>query len=203
MTAVGQVVILNGVPRSGKSTVARAVIDTAPGIWVNLGVDAGMAALPERLRPGLGLRPGGEHPELEDLVVALYSALYASVAAYAHLGINVVVDVAHHESYSRPLHVLRDSARRLEELPVLWVGVRCPLDVVWRRREETWGQERATADEELRTAVDRWQVAVHAHGPYDLEVDTSLLDPDQCAHSILSALDTGPAGRAFTRFATS
>ena len=195
--------ILNGAPRSGKTTVARALMDAGTGPWVNLGVDAGIAALPDRLRPGLGLRPGGERPDLEDLVVVLYGALYESVAAHCRLGVNVVVDVGHHESYSRPLHALRDGARRLEGLPVQWVGVRCPLDVVWRRREETWHQSRAEASDELRTGVDLWQVAVHGHGDYDLEVDTSELGPEQCARLILMRLAAGRPGTAFARYAAS
>ncbi len=203
MADAGQIVILNGVPRSGKTTVARALMDAAPDPWVNLGVDSSVASLPDRLRPGIGLRPGGERPDLEGLVVILYAALYESIAAHARLGMNVVVDVAHHDSYSRSLHLLRDGARRLEELPVLWVGVRCPLDVLWRRREETWGQSRTLADDELRTAVDLWQVAVHAHGAYDLEVDTSVLEPAQCARLVLMRLATGRPGTAFARLAPS
>jgi chloramphenicol 3-O phosphotransferase len=68
----GQVVILNGPPRSGKSLIAGAIQDHLAGVWVNLGVDTAMRATPARLAPGIGLRPGGERPELEDLVVALY-----------------------------------------------------------------------------------------------------------------------------------
>ena len=51
-----------------------------------------------------------------------------SVAAHSRLGLNVVVDVAHH----RP-EILSDCARRLAGLPVLFVGVRCPLAVVIER----------------------------------------------------------------------
>ena len=38
-------------------------------------------SLPERLRPGIGLRPGWERRNLEELVVALYAALDESIAA--------------------------------------------------------------------------------------------------------------------------
>jgi len=181
--------------------VARALVELAPGPWVNFGVDASVAALPPRLRPGIGLRPGGERPDLEDLVVTLTGALYESVAAHARLGVGVAMDIGHHESYSRPLGIVADGARRLGDLPVLWVGVRCPLEVVWQRRQEMWGQERATADERLLDAVERWQEAVHAHGGYDLEVDTSRQSPSQCARAILTRLGEGPPGTAFARFA--
>lgn len=199
--ASGQIVILNGAPRSGKSAIARAIQDTCSGPWVSLGVDTSMRSIPERLQPGIGLRPGGERPDLEDLVIVLYAAMYESIAAHARLGVNVAVDVGHHEAYSKPLHILRDSARRLAGIDVLWVGVRCPIDVIWQRRRESWGQSRDRADEELMAAVDRWQHEVHAHARYDLEVDTSVLSPTQCAEIIAERLRNGPPGTAFESLA--
>ena len=35
--ALGQIVILNGAPRSGKSSIAAVIQDTFEGPWVNLG----------------------------------------------------------------------------------------------------------------------------------------------------------------------
>jgi chloramphenicol 3-O phosphotransferase len=92
--------------------------------WVNLGVDVSLQATPERYRPGIGLRPGGERPDLEPLVVALYLALYDSIAAHAERGLDVVVDVGRHDSYSVPLRILPTVAARLAAFPVLFVGVR-------------------------------------------------------------------------------
>jgi chloramphenicol 3-O phosphotransferase len=194
----GRIVILNGVPRSGKTTIAGALQRRGPGVWVNLGVDASIHSTPEHLRPGIGLRPGGERPDLEDLVVALYAALFESVAAHARLGLDVVVDVGLHESYSGPRHIRRDSARRLAGLPVLFVGVRCPLDVIWQRRQESWGQRRRDADPELVAAVQRWQEAVH-QVTYDLEVDTSASSPVECADLIAGRIGEGAPGVAFGR----
>ena len=72
----GQIVILNGAPRSGKSSIAAAIQETFDGPWVNLGVDAHMSSvMPRRYSPGIGLRPGGERPDLEPLVVRFYAAL--------------------------------------------------------------------------------------------------------------------------------
>jgi chloramphenicol 3-O-phosphotransferase len=85
----GTIVVLNGAPRSGKSTLVRAMQQSLDGIWINLGVDGFADAIPEGLRPGIGLRPGGERPDLEDAVVALFDALYASVAACSRSGLNV------------------------------------------------------------------------------------------------------------------
>ncbi|MBP2447073.1 chloramphenicol phosphotransferase CPT family protein [Rhizobium leguminosarum] len=120
----GQIIILNGAPRSGKSSIARAIQEEFEGPWINLGVDSYNAMTPKRFLPGIGLRPGGERPELEELVPFLYAALYESIAIHAGLGLNVVADLGHHDSYSQPLGILGDSARRLEGFSVLFVGVR-------------------------------------------------------------------------------
>lgn len=185
--------ILNGAPRSGKSSIAHALQERGPGVWVNLGVDASIRSLPERFQPGIGLRPGGERPGLEDLVVTLYAALWESVAAQARLGLNVVVDVGIHDAYSKPLEIARDAARRLEELSVLVVGVRCSTEVIWDRRHASWGQSLQDADDVTVAAMQLWQSAVHDTLAYDIEVDTSSLTPMQCAEAVLARL-AGPPG---------
>ena len=192
--APGQIVILNGTPRSGKTSIAHALQERGAGVWVNLGVDASIASLPEQFRPGIGLRPGGERPELEALVVRLYDALWDSVAAHSRLGLNVVADVGLHDAYSEPRRIVPRAAERLDGLPVLLVGVRCPTGVIWQRRHESWGQARETADRGQLVAVERWQTAVHAHLSYDLEVDTSSWSPARCAEAIVVRLG-GPPGR--------
>jgi chloramphenicol 3-O phosphotransferase len=92
----GQIVILNGAPRSGKSSIAAAIQNAFPGVWMNLGVDQFKAMTPPRYQPGIGLRPGGERPDLEPLVVLLYGAMYSAIAQHSRLGLNVVADVGHH-----------------------------------------------------------------------------------------------------------
>src|SRR5918994_2901769 len=164
----GWVVILNGAPRSGKTTLARAVQGAAPGPWLNLGVDAVMRATPARWWPGIGLRPGGERPDLEPLVETLYLTLYESAAAHARRGVDVVVDAGHHDAYSAPRAILAQCARLLAGLPVLVVGVRCPLEEILRRRAASEPGSYATDGDPVR----RWQEAVHDPGVYDLEIDT-------------------------------
>lgn len=191
---LGQIIILNGVPRSGKSSIARAIQAMSEDVWMNLGVDAYELVTPPRYRPGIGLRPGGERPDLEAMVPAFYAALYETIAAHSRLGLNVVTDVGHHAFYSKPLNILPDCARRLQGLPVLFVGVRCPLDEIMKRRghSETGRKGQyltGTADDPVPLPVRRWQLAVHEPGIYDLEVDTSMLTPWECAQAILERLD--------------
>jgi chloramphenicol 3-O phosphotransferase len=206
MTEVGKIVILNGAPRSGKSSIVASVQERLDGVWMNIGVDAFVLGItPMRYRPGIGLRPGGERPDLELLLPSLFGAFYDSIAAHSRLGLNVVTDVGHHDFYSRPLNILPDCARRLVGLPVLFVGVRCPIDVILQRREKDEAGRhyvKGSDDDPVPEPVRRWQEAVHAHGLYDLEVDTSKLGPGQCADAIrerLNARVTTPS--AFERLA--
>ncbi len=117
----GRIIILNGAPRSGKSSIAHAL--QASGPWINLGVDAAVATTPPALRPGIGLRPGGERPDLEPAVRRLYGALFAAIAAHADAGFDVVSDLGLHDSYSQPLGIRADMLHRLSAFHLLLVGV--------------------------------------------------------------------------------
>ncbi|MGC4048085.1 MAG: hypothetical protein QM758_30205 [Armatimonas sp.] len=189
----GQIVILNGAPRSGKSSIVQAIQESFEGVWMNLGVDRFMPMTPKQYQPGMGLRPGGERPDLEPLLPLLYGALYDSIAAHSRIGLNVVADVGHHDYYSQSLNMLPDCASRLAGLPTLFVGAHCPLEVILKRREETGypGGE----------PVVRWQESVHAHGLYDLELDTSIQAPEECAEVIWQRLENGPPGTALPTLA--
>jgi chloramphenicol 3-O phosphotransferase len=198
-TEPGTIVVLNGAPRSGKSTIAAAIQASSSEPWINLGVDVWMKTTPPQFLPGIGLRPGGERPDLEPFIVASFAALYDAIAASSRLGLNVVVDVGHHDAYSRPLHILPMCAARLRGLPVLFVGVRCPLPVVLARRNAS-GYLGGSTEDGVPEAVNRWQIEVHRH-EYDLEVDTSTLSPDECATLVLERLASGASNNAFPALA--
>ena len=52
----GRIVVLNGTPRSGKSSVVAAIQETFEGPWLNLGVDVFVRHVtPDRLRPDTSL----------------------------------------------------------------------------------------------------------------------------------------------------
>ncbi|MFS8184944.1 chloramphenicol phosphotransferase CPT family protein [Pseudovibrio denitrificans] len=189
----GWVVLLNGAPRAGKSSIVSALQSSAEEPWMNLGVDVVVKHMtPDQLKPGIGLRPGGERPDLERFVFRSYSALYKSIAAHAALGMNVVADLGHHNSYAtldgRWGHYLKE----LEGLRVLIVGVFCPLDKIMQRRTISEGDYlTATKQGEVPLPVQRWQDEVHKPGIYDLELDTSTQSPEQCAAEILRTIASG------------
>jgi chloramphenicol 3-O phosphotransferase len=190
-------VILNGVPRSGKSCIAAALQESSDVQWLAFGVDAFASVTPAALRPGIGLRPGGERPDLEDAVVVLFDALYSAVAAWSRAGLHVVVDVGHHDDFSRPLGILARTASALQDVPAYFVGVRCPVEVIMARRDADpggggGGYATSEPDGSIPDVVFRWEQAVHDPGVYDLEVDTSTSSPQACAAAILRRVDEGP-----------
>lgn len=185
------IVILNGAPRSGKTSIAKRLMERDQGHWVNLGVDAVLKKMtPRHLLPGIGLRPGGERPDLEDFIRKSYLALYESMAAHARLGIKVVSDVGHHDNYSKRLELLPQCLAVLEYLPVLMVGVKADLeDILARRQNSSSEYVRSTADIPVPKPVVDWQEHVHQPGIYDISLNTSSSTIEECCDVLIEELN--------------
>ncbi len=175
----GTIILLNGASSSGKTSIVRALQTALPTPYLDAGLDRFLWMLPRRYldRPlwddvlGLATKAGetGHH-----LVLGMHRA----IAALSRAGNCVVAD-----------HVLvepewvGDCASMLADLPAWLIGVRCPLLVLEER-------ERSRGDRTLGQAAAQHE-RVHAHGIYDLEVDTSLLGPEECALAIQQAISDG------------
>lgn len=183
----GHIILLNGTSSSGKSTLAKALQTVLPEPYLHIGIDTMVFALPKRyLYPPLWQEvfkytwpaEGSDASlviEAAPLGHQLMSGLHHTVAALAQTGNNVIVD-----------HVLLDPkwvqecATVLGSFPALFVGVYCPLTVVEERerdrKDRTLGQARAQFDK------------VHAHGIYDVTVDTSVAMAEECAAQIMARI---------------
>jgi len=196
MTVVGsgRIILINGTSSSGKTTLVRKLQGTLPDLWLEMGIDRFAYALPGRVQGQLTwpqlfryVRPDGRSDgpfsiETTPLGNRFISGMHATAAALADVGLNVIVD---HVILERAW--LEECARLWAKLDVLFVGVRCPLEVVLRReleREEARTHGQAEAQFEV---VHRWAT-------YDIEVDTSVLTPDEAVARIIAAFG-GPAGR--------
>ncbi|ODT80101.1 MAG: hypothetical protein ABS76_17555 [Pelagibacterium sp. SCN 64-44] len=184
----GRIVILNGAPRSGKSSLARAVQAEIPGRWLNWGVDAFNATLPPALLPGIGLRPGGERPDLEPLVAALYGSFFAAMAGFARSGFDVVADLGLHDDYAAPFDPMAVLRRELSGLFVLLVGVDCAIEVIMARRNADPRGGFYAAGPGIPAPVTRWQQAVHREKTYDLRLDMGILAPEAGAARLVPLL---------------
>jgi chloramphenicol 3-O phosphotransferase len=195
--ASGTIIVLNGVPRAGKSSIVEVIQTTFDGVWLNFGVDVARSMTPAHYQPGIGLRPGEPDHVAAPFVPLLYAAVYESIAAQSRVGLNVVAEFGHHDH-----DVLSECARRLAGLPALFVGIRCPLDVIMARRNASPPGSYATgATDDPPAPVRLWQETVHVPGVYDLEVDTSVLTPEECADAIRRRLADGRSFTAFHRLA--
>lgn len=180
-------VIINGVPRSGKTAIASEVMAATSSRWVNIGVDSVMAETAEHFLPGIGLRPGGERPDLEQLVLISYEHLFRSIAEHLRSGVNVVADVGIHDDYRQPLDILGVMWRELANQHVLFVGLDCSLVELRERREQS-GYLTWQPGEPIPEPVLRWQQAIHQDKTYDLELDTTSTSAIACASTILAEL---------------
>jgi len=183
----GTIVILNGASSSGKTSLLRALQSLFDKPFLDAGIDKFIWMLPKRYldRPlwdevlGLNVQAG-------PVGHRLFSGMHHAIAALSRAGNCVLAD-----------HVLveprwvAECAALFAPLPAYLVGLRCPLEVLEererQRRDRTWGQAR-----------EQFEV-VHAHVVYDLEVDTSLLSPEECAGQVRTMLEADRPPRAFAR----
>jgi chloramphenicol 3-O phosphotransferase len=190
--ALGRIVVLNGAPRSGKSSLVRAIQKTLSGTWLNFGVDSMAASTPPDLMPGIGLRPGGERPDLEPTVAKLYDFLFASIRRAAEAGFDTVVDIGIHEDYFVPLHIFERAAAVLGPCGALLIGVDCGIEEIMRRRNaDPQGGFYASGDTPPPPVL-RWQAAVHEGKSYDLRLDMGKLSSEAGAQHIAALLANPP-----------
>jgi chloramphenicol 3-O phosphotransferase len=173
-----QVIVLNGGSSSGKSSIARALQDVLPGLWLTFGTDVLAETLPGRgndPRSGLVLEPDGSvtvKPEFR----AVEENWYQGLAVMASRGARLILDevfLAGGAGQQRLRALLGD-------LDVLWVGVHCDPLVAASR-------EAARPDRIPGMAMYQ-AVAVHAGVDYDVAVDTTDCSAIACARRIAEAV---------------
>jgi chloramphenicol 3-O phosphotransferase len=187
MQDCGKIIILNGTSSSGKTSIVKALQEILDEPYVDAGIDKFIWMLPERYldRPlwdevlGLATQAGAVGHRL-------MSGMHQAIAALSRTGNNVVADHVLVEP-----EWLQECVALFSDQPAYLVAVRCPLQVLEQRerarKNRTWGQARAQFG------------LVHAHGIYDLEVDTSVSSAQECALQIKARLQDGNPPSAFKR----
>ena len=169
-----QVIVLNGASSSGKSTIAKALQDLLPDLWLTFGVDAFIDALPGRgdsPRADITYRPNGA-VETGPQFRAREGAWRVGLAAMARGGAPLILD----EVFLSGGATQTTMRATLQGLHVLWVGVHCDLAVAAARE----AQRRDRIPGMARTQAKQ----VHTDMSYDIEVDTTDMSPEACARVI-------------------
>ncbi|KVW44018.1 chloramphenicol phosphotransferase CPT family protein [Burkholderia ubonensis] len=178
-----QIILLNGVGSSGKTSLARALQTTLEDAFLHVQMDTFLEMLPARyLNDTDGFTFASSIQDGKDVV----SIRSGPVARKAMLGMrHAVVALASHGSNLIVDEVLlgdekAEYARLLAPFQVTMVGLHCPLNVLEER-------ERQRGDRLIGLA--RWQYdKVHAGLSYDIAVDTSTATPEECAQRVASLL---------------
>jgi chloramphenicol 3-O phosphotransferase len=198
----GNIVLLNGTSSSGKSTLAKALQQLLGPRYFHLDLDL----FQKTWHPNFLVYSDGENPASAEGLLAVFrndalreirigpggfrfmDGLFRAVAGWASAGDNLIVEGAIYDP-----QVLRSAVAALHRFPILFVGIRCPLEVA-----EQWEQIRG---DRARGGARTFHDLVHTHGVYDLEVDTSLAPPKESAHIIKTAIDGNHPQTAFRQLA--
>lgn len=180
----GTILIINGTSSSGKTSLVRELQKRLDAPFLDAGLDRFLWMLPHRYldRPlwddVLGLADAaGETGH------TLISGMHHAILALALSGNNVVAD-----------HVLveprwvAECAHLFASQPAYLIGLNCALEVLEQReldrKDRTLGQARKQFG------------LVHAHGEYDLMVDSGVYSTQECAVQICDFLASGAAPQA-------
>lgn len=167
-----RVIFLNGPSSSGKSTLGRALQSALETPFLYFSSDQLVEA---RVLPEAGA--GGRGPEWAWAArrPAFFDGFHRCIAALAGAGNPLIVEhVLEHASW------LEDCVDLLAPYDVFFVGVHCPLEEMERR-------ERMRGDRAIGEARSHLLDGVHAWGPYDFEIDTSLRGPGENARLVKEA----------------
>jgi chloramphenicol 3-O phosphotransferase len=203
--APGTIIILNGCPSVGKTTLAKALQRTFAAPYLHMGIDlfwlqvfpwewAGSATNGVQEVPIEGASPPKIMQTAQPFGNSVISGLHHCVAALARMGHNVVVDHALTDA-----RYVADIITVWQALPVWLVGVFCPLETIHQRvaarPDRSWTSY---------LPMTTWmfdEVHKHTRGIYDLEVDTSQWTPTECALQIKHMLEERGSPSAFNQLA--
>jgi chloramphenicol 3-O phosphotransferase len=162
-----QVIILNGTSSSGKTSIAKPLQELLPQQYLNFSIDSILYALPEsdlqQMKQGAAItRAGYDWPSL---VRGYHYCLPALLQAGCHL----LIDNAWCDRNEK-----RELLTELAGYSVALIGVQCDIEIA-KMREQARG-DRAVG-------LVAWQAPiVHQDLNYDIEIDTTSIDPQALAN---------------------
>lgn len=188
----GSIIFLNGTSSSGKTSIAHALQNLFEVPFLHISVDDFLQTLPTRFVDFLSGTAEPSEDELDKLRTyfpRVLTGTHASIAALSSEGNNLIVDYVFEQQSD-----LSACVERLVDFSVFFVGVHCSLQELERRE----GQR----DRRKGLAKDQFEL-VHAHGLYDIEVDTTSISTAECATEIKRAFQETPEPTAFKQLRAS
>jgi chloramphenicol 3-O phosphotransferase len=198
----GNIIFLNGTSSSGKTAIAKALQEILDDYYIHTGIDHYLERVPEKFH----LLSDGKNPSTAEgflwvtpdggkriseirigpVGLRLFFGMYRAYAALVTMGNNIIIDDVIFDP-----GVLREAVSILYPFKVLFVGVKCPLEIAEQREQER-------GDRTLGLVKAHYDL-VHSHGIYDLEIDTSILTSLECANQIKNRLQNGPGPEALQK----
>lgn len=196
----GQIMLLNGASSAGKSTIAQALQGIMEEPFYLTGIDHFLHRLPQRLV----VISDSHNPPPAETWLAIFEeerlarveigprgyqlprGMYHSITALVNTGIHVIVDDVIFDP-----HVFEIALNTLPSKKVFFVGIRCPIEIIEQRERERGDRALGGA----RFFGER----VHAHGDYDLEVDSAIRTAEECAWQIKSGFERRTVPTAFQK----
>lgn len=195
MNHFGTVIILNGPSASGKSSIQKELQNLMmPNLWIKLGIDSLFDApmpdiTPENMHIWQSQNPirwvETTTDQSGESVITLHTGeqgesvaygMNSAIAGYAHAGCSVIVDyIAYKKEW------LDDLKAKLKDVPVYWVKVAIPLQVLEERETARGTSPKGHA----RSHYDfvYWDI------PYDLEVHSDIESAHEIAKKIKDSFE--------------
>jgi len=180
-----KIVILNGVGSVGKSSTAKALQFITSEPFLHVQGDAFLEMLPDSM---MGHPDGivfetvendGKPGVVIEMGHVMHNALRgmrSAVAAMAKEGNNLIVDDVMLSAIDQQHY-----RNQLGKFEVRFVGLFAPLEVLEQRERDR---------KDRLVGLARWQYDRVHHGiEYDLEIDTAIASPEECARKIAEAFD--------------
>lgn len=211
----GQIIIVSGTSGSGKSTTCEMLAKRSNDFWLLYGIDDFMSGTfpakfghhGPRSHEGVYAHPIDENNPDGPLRWSFgpngkraFATLHEWVAAASRQGSNIILD--HLMMVDPP--VIQDIIWRLKDLPVLFVSLKPPFEVLMERvANRTMNKKMPTdilGEDTVKRIIDRlnrlrpwFYEAVYANDIYDLEIDSAKHSPEEVCNIIEQRLAQGPS----------
>ena len=197
----GNIILLNGTSSSGKTTLAHTLQEILDEPYLHIALDQFRDGMPGKYRglnapegttgaAGLNVVPMRKRNQtvtqirFGNMGIRMLCGMRRAIAALAQAGNNLIID----DIIFTP-DFLDDYLNVLGDFTVYFVAVLCPEKVLSQRESARPGRFPGTASGQLSD--------IHQACVYDVEVDTSLLSPRQCADRVVEYIASNKTPAAF------